>query len=1102
MTENIEGYRISPQQAHVFLRQRALPGPLLAQCVIRLDGIIVLDILQQAVAELVSRHAVLRTHFVRPAAIKLPLQVISDEALFDWRIIDRAAPTSGISAGGSPAVEDLNQLGRDLLEQQAARSFDLADGPMLHVAVLPVTDQLYLLALCLPALCADTLTLHNLVREIGTAYAAKRRREISSSETVQYLQFSEWQNEVLDDEEAFIGKEFWQKQGLGGAHGSMLPFAMPKRASDAVASPGEASLSADRRGRVRVALNAGVAKLAEQLESSEEIVLLCCWQVLVWRLSGDSAVTTTQVQDGRKYEELAGAQGLFARALPLGSACREGMTLAGLVHEIGERVAEAGQWQEYFVPEESPDESGRASGVGYEYERRPEAFEAGDLRFEIIDQEVAGEGEAVKLKCVRSGEDLWAAVEYEGMVYGSGWMQVLADQMQELVESAVEKGGQARIEELNMLTQSQHQLLLMELNRTKKEYASEKSVHQLIEEQVERTPEQVAVVYGEQQFNYRELNARANQLAHHLRSIGVGPEVLVAIYMDRSLEMVVALLAVLKAGGAYVPLDTMYPYERLSFMVEDAQVSVLLTQESMMARLPEHQAKVIYLDSEWSTLAMESDVNLPGNVSADNPAYVIYTSGSTGTPKGVIVPHKGLVNYLSWCTEVYKVAGGQGAPVHSPLGFDLTVTSIFSPLLAGRSLLLIPEEEGIEGLTTALRNGRDFSLLKVTPSHLEVLNQMLTGAELTGKVRALIIGGEALSNETVSLWREYSPQTRVINEYGPTETVVGCCVYEIPQDNTEVGAVPIGRPIANTNIYLLDSKLRPVAVGVAGELYIGGDGLARGYLAQPDMTAERFIPHPWSQTGGERLYRTGDIARYRDDGEIEYLGRADHQIKVRGYRIELGEIEAVLRQHPQVSEVVVLAREDVLGDKRIVAYLVSPEVEDLSMIDIRRFLREKLPEYMVPASLVSLRSMPLTPNGKVDRDALPAPGLGRVGMEEAYVAPRTVLEEAVARIWAQTIGIERLGVHDNFFELGGHSLLATQVISRVRDEFEVELPVRMMFEGMTVEEMAAGIVSREAEPGQSEKIARTMKAVEEMSEGEFVQMLELKRELNENQRPT
>ena len=1098
MTNEIEGYRISPQQSQVFQRQRGFLRPLLAQSVIRLDGFVDFSALRDAISDVVKRHGILRTRFVRPTAIKRPVQVISDESRFDWRVIDPTTFSPPNQAGDVSTVDDFKRLGRALMEQEREVPFDLANGAALHAAALPISDQSCLLAVSVSTLCSDTRTLHNLFREIGAAYV-NRGHTNGASEPVQYLQFSEWQNEVLEDEESFIGKEYWQQQQTGAAHDVMLPFAAPWRDTDASASEVE-SQSPVQHESVSVALNTRVAELAQQLESTEEIVLLSCWQALVWQLSGESAVTTTHVHHGRKYDELADAFGLFARSLPLGGAVNEGVTVAGLVRDIGQRVAEGGQWQEYFVPDESVDSSGRPSGVGYEYEVRPTPFEGPDVRFEIVAQEVESRSEGVKLRCVRSGEELWATVEYDPTVYGSGWMRIVAEQMREIVESAIEQGGDASISDLNILSEAQRRQILFEFNATKKEYPSRKDVHQLIEEQVERTPEQVAIVSGDQQVTYRELNVRANQLAHHLRSLGVGPEVFVAIYMDRSVEMVVSLLAVLKAGGAYVPLDTMYPYERLSFMIADARVPVLLTQESMMARLPEHQAKVIYVDSEWSTVETESSANPVHNVHPDNAAYVIYTSGSTGTPKGVIVPHKGLANYLNWCTEAYKVADGAGAPVHSPLGFDLTITSIFSPLIAGKSLFLIPEEDAIDGLTTTIRNGRNFSLLKITTSHLEILNQMMTGDELRGRVKALIVGGEALSGETVAFWREHSPDTRVINEYGPTETVVGCCVYEMPQGNTNAGPVPIGRPIANTKIYVLDKQLRPVATGVAGEIYIGGDGVARGYLAQPEITAERFIPNPFSETGGERIYRTGDMARYRDDGEIEYLGRVDHQVKVRGFRVELGEIEAVLRQHPKVNEVVVMAREEVVGDRRIVAYLVSSEPEELSLNDVRRFMRDKLPEYMMPSSLVPLSALPLTPNGKVDREALPAPGLGRAGMEEAYVAPRTVLEEAVARIWAETIGLELVGVHDNFFELGGHSLLATQVISRIREEFEVELPVRMIFDGMTVAEMATAILSLEMHPGQSEKIAQTMKAVEEMSEGEFVQMLELKRESNDIQR--
>jgi amino acid adenylation domain-containing protein len=1105
-TEQIEAYRISPQQAHLFMRQRNQREPLLAQCVIRLDGPLDLNVLQKALTQVVTRHAILRTRFVRPEAIKLPLQVISDDARFDWRVLDaKAIEAAGVAAVDTPAidapdVEDVERLCRTLLEEESARAFDLENGPVLHAALVSLSAEQHLLALSVPALCADTRTLHNLFRELSAAYVRSPLNEDENAEeAVQYLQFSEWQNEVLADEEAEAGKQYWHSQEVSGAPDLRLPFPAPRGAGEGDV---DAKDTVGARGCVRVALNAGAAEMAQALGLSEEVLLLSCWQALVWRLSGKSGVVTGQAQDGRKYEELKDALGSFARALPLRTEWPEGMTLAEAAREVAERVGEGRQWQEYFSWERAGSAamealSARSAGVGYEYEQRPEVVEAAGVSFYMAAQEVACEGEAVKLKCVRAGDELWAEVSYEQGIYQEGGMRVLAEQMREVVESAVGGKGETKIEDLEMLAAS-HRQLLIDLNRTRKEYASDRSIHQLIEEQVARTPEQIAVVDGERQLSYRELNSRANQLAHHLRILGVGPETLVAIYMERSTEMVVSLLGVLKAGGAYVPLDTMYPYERLCFVMADAKVSVLLTQDRMMARLPDHQAQVIYLDSEWPTVATQSEANPAGNVTESNAAYVLYTSGSTGMPKGVVIPHRGLVNYLSWCTEAYEVALGLGAPVHSPLGFDLTVTSIFSPLLAGQSLRLISEEAGIEGLTGALRVGENFSLLKITPPHLEVLNQMLEGDELAGRVRVLVVGGEALSNETLSLWRNNAPQTRLINEYGPTETVVGCCVYEVSGDDPPTGAVPIGRPIANTEIYVLDGQLRPVALGVAGELYIGGDGLARGYLDHPDLTAEKFIPHPYAASGGARLYRTGDLARLRADGEIEYLGRTDHQVKVRGYRIELGEIEAVIRQHPEISEVVVLAREDVVGDKRIVAYLVTHAPEQISLSDIRRFLRDKLPEYMVPSSLVTLKTLPLTPNGKVDRDALPAPGLGRAGIEEVYLAPRTALEEVIAAIWAETIGIERVGVHDNFFELGGHSLLATQVISRIRDEFEVELPVRLLFEGMTVEEMALAMVSREAVAGQSEKIARAMKAVEEMGEGEFLEMLQQKRESNES----
>jgi amino acid adenylation domain-containing protein len=466
----------------------------------------------------------------------------------------------------------------------------------------------------------------------------------------------------------------------------------------------------------------------------------------------------------------------------------------------------------------------------------------------------------------------------------------------------------------------------------------------------------------------------------------------------------------------------------------------------------------------------------------DHLAYIIYTSGSTGQPKGAMITHHGLINYLTWAIDAYNAADGQGAPVHSPLGFDLTVTSLFTPLLAGRPVRLLPEGQGIEALTAALAARDDYSLVKITPAHLDILRHALRPDELPGQTRAFVIGGEALLNETIAFWRKHAPQTRLINEYGPTETVVGCCVYDVPPTAEITGAVPIGRPLANTQLYVLDAQFQPAPIGVAGELYIGGDGLARGYLDRPALTAEKFVPNPFSVTPGARLYKTGDLARYRPDGVLEFLGRIDHQIKLRGFRIEIGEIETVLQQHPDVQEAVAIVREDAPGDKRLVAYVVGQEPRTGALganqepgdgsdgsrfvalgSELRAFLQGKLPEYMIPSAFVTLDALPLTANGKVDRKLLPAPDHEQLH-SAAYVAPRDELETTIAAIWADVLGIARVGVHDNFFALGGHSLLAVKVIAGLHERCQTELPLRRIFEAPTVAELAASIVAEQAAP--------------------------------------
>jgi len=462
----------------------------------------------------------------------------------------------------------------------------------------------------------------------------------------------------------------------------------------------------------------------------------------------------------------------------------------------------------------------------------------------------------------------------------------------------------------------------------------------------------------------------------------------------------------------------------------------------------------VCVDSKEAGFVEESKENMESGVSAENLAYVIYTSGSTGQPKGVMICHGGLANYLNWCVEAYGIADGKGTPLHSPIGFDLSITSLFAPLLARRSVTLLSGVE-MEAFPEALRLGGGFSLVKVTPSHLELLNQSLKPAEVAGVTKTLILGGEALRGESVSFWRTNAPETRIINEYGPTETVVGCCAYEVAKKDVAKGAVPIGRPISNTQAYVLNEHQQLTPIGVTGELYIGGAGVARGYLSRPELTAERFIPDPFSQEPGTRLYRTGDLTRYLPDGNIEFLGRCDDQVKIRGFRVELAEVEAALSEHRAVLGACVIAPEYAAGERRLVAYVITEA--ELTIAELRAFLSQKLPSYMLPSTFLMLDKLPLTAHGKIDRTALPAPDDGRPELQRAYVAPRTREEKVLVHLWSQALGVKEVGVDDDFYELGGHSLLAVRVISRIRDTFDVELPLRTMLESPTVATLARAL---------------------------------------------
>ncbi len=577
-------------------------------------------------------------------------------------------------------------------------------------------------------------------------------------------------------------------------------------------------------------------------------------------------------------------------------------------------------------------------------------------------------------------------------------------------------------------------------------------VHDLIALQAETTPDAIALVISGKMVTYSELNANANQLAHFLRAKGVGPEVLVGLCLKRSVQMVETILGILKAGGAYVPLDPKDPVERRSFELEDSGTNILVTTDQLAKTFSLNDSTVVRLDADWPEISKESQANPAPRARLANPSYVIYTSGTTGRPKGVMVTHSGLLNYLSWAAQAYGKEARRSALVHSSISFDLTITGLYTPLLVGGRVELLPDDAGVEAVASALRHPETRGIVKITPAHLELLSQQLRPEEAAGKVELFVIGGENLRSESLRFWREASPTTRLINEYGPTETVVGCCVYEVKAGDPLTASVPIGKAIANTQLYILDQQLNPLQPGLTGELYIGGAGVARGYLNRPELTRAHFLADPFSNEPEARMYKTGDLARCREDGNLEYLGRLDEQVKIRGYRVELGEVEAVAAEHAAVRQCVTLVREDTPGNRQLAAYVIPRDGLTVTPKELQEFLRLKLPEYMVPTHVVILDAFPLTPNGKVDRQALSV--REKTLSRPEFIPPRNPSESKLAAIWTELFGVNPISVTDNFFDLGGDSLMAARLMVNVEELFGKPLSMSTLFQAPTIRQLA------------------------------------------------
>jgi amino acid adenylation domain-containing protein len=1007
---------------------------------VRVRGAVDAPALRQALMALVERHEILRTTFVNRDG--RPLQVIHPDAPLPLEELD----LSGLSR------DERERLAAECVAEAAARPFDLVRGPLFRVVLVRLADDEHIAAFTLHHIICDGWSFSVAVRELGLLYDAFRegRPAPLPALPVQYADFALWQRQTLNGAEWDRLVAYW-KNKLEGVGVLDLPTDRPR--------PARPSFRGGR-GRFTIApeLTSRLMELGRRATATPFMTLLGAFQVLLWRLGGQHDFAVGVPVAGRDRPELEGLIGYFLNVLALRTDLEGDPTFLDLLARVRETTLGAFEHQALraeCVLEHLGARRDPLFRVMFTYQNFPiehpalPGIEVGPM------SDVQGSNAAkfdLTLFVVEAGGGLQATLEYDADLFEAATIDRMGRQLVRLLESIVDDPARP-VSRLPLLGPDERRALLELGVSPMPAPASPVAAHLLFEEQVARTPGAVAVEYQGQTWTYAELNARANRLAYRLRALGVGGGSLVGTCLKKCPELVLGILGTLKAGAAYVPLDPVYPTERLANMLDDADVAVLLTEKELAPRFVGHGLGMIFLDEPEAFDDTWPDRDPLLDLRGDDLAYVLYTSGSTGRPKGVMVTHGGLVNYLAWAREAYEVREGGAVPVHSSISFDLTVTSLLVPLTAGARVELQPDSEGVEALTNLLRERSGYDLIKITPAHLLLLTEQLDPTAVAGLTRSFIVGGEQLTAESIAFWREHAPGTRIVNEYGPTETVVGCCVYTVPDDgDPRSGAVPIGRPIGATRLYVLDPSGALAPIGVAGELYIGGAGVARGYWKRPELTAEKFLADPFSDEPNARMYRTGDMVRWRADGHLEFLGRVDDQVKIRGYRVELGEIETVLAGHPEVREAAVVVHE-MSGDRRLVAFLVAESGEEAPATPaLRSWLRGRLPEYMVPSSFAFLEAVPLTPNGKVDRKALAKVVVSSEA--PAVVGPRDEVEARLVAIWEETLQVRPIGVTDGFFEIGGHSLLAFRLLGRVEAEFGKGLPLAQLMAEPTVERMA------------------------------------------------
>jgi len=1030
---------------------------------LRLSGNLNLQNLEDAFNALITRHEILRTIF----------PVIGGEAhqlILPHRTLRLSENLQDLST--LPESQQRTSV-ENLASEEAYTPFDLSSGPLIRLKLLKLSSQEHILLMTLHHIITDGWSMSIFFKELSALYNAY----LEGSELdlpplpIQYADFALWQRNWLQGEVLEAQLSYWKNHLSDIPDLLELPTDKPR--------PKELTYKGNC---YQVTLSKEVKDQLNQLSQEQGcslfMTLLAVFQILLHRYTGQKNIVVGSPIASRHYKEVEGLVGFFVNTLALKTIFKGTESFLDILYQVKDTTLHAYQHQDVYFDQlvdhlNVTRELNKNPVFQVEFSLDSSLSEAphflSGLTVDTISTFYNVSTFDLKVGALEHERGIDIEFKYAIDIFEEETIKQFSSHFEELIKASLNNPDHL-IQTLPILTSSEKQQLLVEWNDTKASYPKNKTIHQLFEEQVEKSPDDVAVVYEDQELTYEELNKKANQLAHYLRSLGVGPDTLVVIAVERSLEMIIGFLGVLKAGGAYVPIDPDYPQERLQFMLEDTNALIILTDTKVIDKLPTTFARLICLDEEWETISALPSSNLLSLTLPHHLAYVIYTSGSTGKPKGVLIDQGNLLHYINHSKTTYPLSQAGRTLLHSSVAFDMSITSIFLPLVSGNIVQVASSQTQIDSLEEINKEFSQLSFIKLTPTHLGALKETLTSHLMDNRERCFIVGGENLLKEDLSPWlnNQCFSSSSFFNEYGPTEATVGCCVFKINGlESISQLSIPIGRPISNTQIYILDSNQNPVPIGVSGEIYIGGAGLARGYLNRPDLTAEKFIPNPFAneedikENKGLRLYRTGDLARYLPDGNIGFLGRIDDQVKIRGFRIELGEIGATLSQYGDVDQAVVLAREDQPGDKKLVAYVVPQESLLSSLVQeslfisssqqefavlsgeplpvltetLQNYLARSLPDYMVPSFFIFLNKIPLTPNGKIDRKSLPAPDFG--GDTDSYVAPRNETESKLCSIWEEVLGLpsSSVGIHDAFFKLGGNSLLAIRLVSRINTIF-------------------------------------------------------------------